>query len=186
MKLWKLCKIRNRHIFPFSLPFFDTWSRWPPPTGGQMQKSPIVILAIKGIFSQCSSSFNPQHWIFRFGITDTLHHCRACGEGFCHPCSDYKVNNSTSLSCLTQNFLGIKPTNEFTESMPWPRLGLPTSEGLQELLCSRRRWKRREGGGSGGAGSRLRLNIFPVCKQHFLTRPSLGSEGWRDSLWNSD
>jgi len=26
----------------------------------------------------------------RFGITDTLHHCRACGEGFCHPCSDFK------------------------------------------------------------------------------------------------
>ena len=65
-------------------------------------------------------------------------------------------------------------------------MGLPTSEGLQELLCSRRRGKRREGGSSGGAGSRLRLYIFPLCTQHYATRPSLGSEGWRDSLWNSD
>ena len=62
-------------------------------------------------------------------------------------------------------------------------MGLPTSEGLQELLCSRRGGERREGGGSGGAGSRLRLYIFPVYKQHVRLS---GSEGWRDSLWNSD
>lgn len=62
-------------------------------------------------------------------------------------------------------------------------MGLPTSEGLQELLCSRRGGERREGGGSGGAGSRLRLYIFPVYKQHGRLS---GSEGWRDSLWNSD
>lgn len=25
----------------------------------------------------------------KFSATDTLHHCRGCGEGFCQPCSDY-------------------------------------------------------------------------------------------------
>lgn len=25
----------------------------------------------------------------RFGATDKIHHCRACGEGFCQPCSQY-------------------------------------------------------------------------------------------------
>jgi len=26
----------------------------------------------------------------RFSLTDGLHHCRACGEGFCQPCSNYR------------------------------------------------------------------------------------------------
>ena len=61
----------KRHTYPYQLPF--------------MCIQPIMVAQLMDIKVD-------RH---RFGITDTLHHCRACGEGFCHPCSDFKVNLST-------------------------------------------------------------------------------------------
>ena len=78
----------------------------------------------------------------RFGITDTLHHCRACGEGFCHTCSDYKVKafdifvSMKNIHYSSQRHDRL-PNYNSSEPMSWPRMGISARESVQELLRAR-------------------------------------------------
>ena len=113
----------RRELGPFpkprlSLSFPAILSRWLPPTGGQMQKSPIVMLATRGNFSPCLSSFNP-HIEYLGSASQTLYITAVLAEkASVTRAQTIRSTTQPRYLVLLRTSLGLNQLNELSESMP--------------------------------------------------------------------